>query len=102
MNSYINTGNTYHNDLGRRLCLGTAMIEEQHVNQYGSLFDPDATRLENLLLHRYTKYYPCHSFYQDELNPNAKSIWEFHLEQKISHLHKAVELLNQYERKDWQ
>ncbi len=43
-----------------------------------------------------------YSFYQDELDANVKSIWEMHLEQEISHLHKAVELLRQYEGKDWQ
>lgn len=102
MNFYMNVGNTYHNDLGRQLYLEIAMIEEQHVSQYGSLLDPNATWLENLLLHEYTECYLYYSFYQDELDPNVKSIWELHLEQEISHLHKAVELLNQYEKKDWQ
>lgn len=102
MNFYMNVGNTYHNDLGRQLYLEIAMIEEQHVSQYGSLLDPNATWLENLLLHEYTECYLYYSFYRDELDPNVKSIWELHLEQEISHLHKAVELLNQYEKKDWQ
>ena len=102
MNFYMNVGNTYHNDLGRQLYLEIAMIEEQHVSQYGSLLDPNATWLENLLLHEYTECYLYYSFYQDELDLNVKSIWELHLEQEISHLHKAVELLNQYEKKDWQ
>lgn len=102
MNFYMNIGNTYYNDLGRQLYLEIAMIEEQHVSQYGSLLDPNATWLENLLLHEYTECYLYYSFYQDELDPNVKSIWELHLEQEISHLHKAVELLNQYEKKDWQ
>lgn len=102
MNFYMNVGNTYHNDLGRQLYLEIAMIEEQHVSQYGSLLDPNATWLENLLLHEYTECYLYYSFYRDELDLNVKSIWELHLEQEISHLHKAVELLNQYEKKDWQ
>lgn len=102
MNFYMNVGNNYHNDLGRQLYLEIAMIEEQHVSQYGSLLDPNATWLENLLLHEYTECYLYYSFYQDELDPNVKLIWELHLEQEISHLHKAVELLNQYEKKDWQ
>ena len=102
MNFDMNVGNTYHNDLGRQLYLEIAMIEEQHVSQYGSLLDPNATWLENLLLHEYTECYLYYSFYRDELDLNVKSIWELHLEQEISHLHKAVELLNQYEKKDWQ
>ncbi len=40
MNFYMNLGNTYCNDPGRRLYLEIAMIEEQHVSQYGSLLDP--------------------------------------------------------------
>lgn len=102
MNFYMNIGNTYCNDLGRQLYLEIAMIEEQHVSQYGSLLDPNCTWLENLLLHEYTECYLYHSFYQDELDLNVKQIWEMHLEQEIAHLHKAVELLQQYENKDWQ
>ena len=102
MNFYMNLGNTYYNDLGRQLYLEIAMIEEQHVTHYGSLLDPKATWLENLLLHEYMECYLYYSFYQDELDPNIKSIWEMHLVQEISHLHKAAELLAQYENKQWQ
>ena len=102
MNFYMNIGNTYCNDLGRQLYLEIGMIEEQHVSQYGSLLDPNCTWLENLLLHEYTECYLYYSFYQDELDLSVKSIWEMHLEQEIAHLHKAVELLRQYENKDWQ
>lgn len=55
MNFYMNLGNTYFNDLGRQLYLEIAMIEEQHVTQYGSLLDPTCTWLKNLLLHEYTE-----------------------------------------------
>ena len=102
MNFYMNLGNTYYNDLGRQLYLEIAMIEEQHVSHYGSLLDPSATWLENLLLHEYMECYLYYSFYQDEPDANVKSIWERHLEQEISHLHKAAEMLQQYEGKDWQ
>ena len=102
MNFYMNLGNTYHNDVGRQLYQEIAMIEEQHVTHYGSLLDPSATWLENLLLHEYMECYLYYSFYQDELDPNVKSIWELHLQQEISHLHKAAELLQKYDNKDWQ
>ncbi len=102
MNFYMNLGNTYYNDLGRQLYMEIGMIEEQHVSQYGSLLDPKATWLENLLLHEYAECYLYYSFYQDEMDPNVKSIWEMHLQQEISHLHNAVELLKTYEQKDWQ
>lgn len=102
MNFYMNIGNTYYNDLGRKLYLEIAMIEEQHVSHYGSLLDPKCTWLENLLLHEYMECYLYYSFYQDELDPNVKAVWEMHLNQEIAHLHKAAELLYKYENKDWQ
>lgn len=102
MNFYMNLGNTYQNDLGRKLYLEIAQIEEQHVSHYGSLLDPNATWLESLLLHEYMECYLYYSFYQDELDPNVKSIWEMHLVQEIAQLHQAVELLKKYENKDWQ
>ena len=46
MNFYMNIGSTYYNDLGRQLYQEIAMIEEQHVSQYGSLLDPNCTWLE--------------------------------------------------------
>jgi len=102
MNFYMNLGNTYYNDLGRQLYLEIAMIEEQHVSHYGSLLDPKATWLENLLLHEYMECYLYYSFYEDELDANVKSIWELHLQQEISHLHKAAALLAEYEDTPWQ
>ncbi|HPP68712.1 MAG TPA: hypothetical protein PLU77_06490 [Clostridiales bacterium] len=102
MNFYMNIGNTYYNDLGRELYLEIGMIEEQHVSHYGSLLDPNCTWLENMLLHEYTECYLYYSFYEDETDPNVKSIWEMHLQQEIAHLHKAAEMLKKYEDKDWQ
>jgi len=102
MNFYNNIGNTYYNDLGRQLYLEIAMIEEEHVTQYGSLIDPNATWLENLLLHEYTECYLYYSCYQDEVDPRIKSIWEMHLLQEIAHLHRAAALLAQHENRQWQ
>lgn len=100
MNFYMNIGNAYHNDLGRKLYQEIAMVEEQHVSHYGSLLDPNCSWLENLLLHEYTECYLYYSFYQDELDTNIKSVWEQHLAQEIAHLHQAKELLWKYEHKD--
>lgn len=102
MNFYMNIGNTYYNDLGRELYQEIALIEEQHVSHYGSLLDPNCTWLENLLLHEYMECYLYYSFSQDESDAYVKSIWENHFEHEVSHLHKAVELLQKYENKDWQ
>lgn len=101
MNFYMNIGAAYYNDLGRQLYQEIAMIEEQHVSQYGSLLDPNCTWLENLLLHQYMECYLYYSFYQDEVDPHIKMIWESHLAQEIAHLHRAADLLQQYEGKHW-
>ena len=101
MNFYMNLGNTYGNDLGRQLYLEIAMIEEQHVSHYGSLLDPKATWLENLLLHEYMECYLYYSFLEDEKDVNVKPIWEAHFEMELEHLHKAAELLRRYERREW-
>lgn len=101
MNFYNNIGNTYDNDCGRKLYLEIAMIEEEHVSQYGSLLDPNCTWLESLLMHEYMECYLYYSFYQDEKDANVKGVWELHLNQELAHLHKAAELLSQYENKTW-
>lgn len=102
MNFYMNLGNTYCNDLGRKLYQEIALIEEQHVSHYGSLLDPSCTWLENLLLHEYMECYLYYSFWQDELDKNVKAIWERHFSQELSHLHRAAQLLKQYEKKEWE
>ena len=46
--------------------------------------------------------YLYYSFYQDEVDPQIKAIWETHLQQEIAHLHRAAALLAQYENKQWE
>jgi len=102
MNFYNNIGNGYYNDAGRKLYLEIAMVEEEHVTQYGSLLDPNCTWLESLLLHEYMECYLYYSFYEDEQDANVKSVWELHLNQELAHLHKAAQLLQKYENKQWE
>ncbi len=102
MNFYMNIGNTYSSDLGRKLYQEIAMIEEQHVSHYGSLIDPNLTWLESQLLHEYMECYLYYSFLQDEQDANVKRIWEMSFEAEVAHLHKAAAMLRQYEQKEWQ
>ncbi|MDO4550887.1 MAG: hypothetical protein Q4C96_06505 [Planctomycetia bacterium] len=102
MNFYMNIGNTYENDLGRNLYQEIAMVEEQHVTQYGALLDTSSSWLENLLLREYMECYLYYSFYTDETDRNIKRIWEQHLQQEIIHLHKVAALLEKYEKKSWE
>ena len=101
MNFYMNQANFYKNDLGRRLFSEIAMIEEEHVSQYGSLLDTNCSWLENWLMHEYVECYLYYSCYADESDEYIKNIWyQFYLEE-CGHLQKVAQLLKQYENKDW-
>ena len=102
MNYYMNIANFGSNDLARRLYEEIALIEEEHVTQYESLMDPNASFLEMLLWHEYTECYLYWSCYMTETDRYIRAIWEENLEMEISHLHKAAELLKKYEGKEWQ
>ena len=102
MNYYMNIGTFYKNDLGRKVYSEIAMVEEEHVTRYGGLKDPTLTYLENCLNHEYTECYLYYSLMTDEKDAHIRKIWELHLTQEISHLHKVAELLKKYEKRDWQ
>lgn len=101
MNYYMNLGSFYKNQKGRELYVEIGMVEEDHVTQYGSLIDVNATPYEELLMHEYTEAYLYYSMAQEETCSHIKKIYEMLLEQEISHLHLAVKLLNKYEKKDF-
>ncbi len=101
MNFYNNVGPIYKNALGRDLYLEIAMVEEEHVAQYGSLIDPSASWLENMLLHEYTECYLYYSFYQTETDKKLKLLWEEQLNQELTHLQNAAILLEKYEKKSY-
>lgn len=102
MNYYMNVCGAYPNDRGRRLYQEIGMIEEQHVSQYGSLMDTNATWLECLLMHQYTECYLYYSCMQTESDQQIKSVWEQLFQQEIAHLHAAADLLKQVEGKEYQ
>ena len=102
MNYYMNVTNLAKSDLSRKLYMEIAQVEEEHVTQYESLMDSGATWLEMLLWHEYTECYLYWSCYMTETDPYIKSIWAENLEIEIAHLHKANELLQKYEHKNWQ
>ncbi len=102
MNYYMNVTTLGCNDLMRKLYQEIAMVEEEHVTQYESLIDPNATWMEMMLLHEYTECYLYWSCYQTETDDYVKKLWGAYLEMEISHLHQAVKLLNKYEKKDYE
>ncbi|MBR2460028.1 MAG: hypothetical protein IKB34_02200 [Clostridia bacterium] len=101
MNYYMNVCGAYPCERGRWLYQEIGMVEEDHVTHYGSLMDPNATWFENLLMHQYTEAYLYYSCMETETDPRIRRIWEKLLEQEISHLHAAANLLQEQECKDW-
>ena len=102
MNYYMNVTNLVKSDLARNVYMEIAQVEEEHVTQYESLMDSGATWLEMLLWHEYNECYLYWSCYLTETDPYIKCIWEEHLNMEIAQLHKANELLEKYENKNWE
>ncbi len=100
MNFYMNMAQMYNNDLGRRLFSEIGMIEEQHVSQYESLKDPNATWLECWVMHEYTECYLYYSMLTQETCEHIKKIWEEHFEMEVAHLKLALSYLQKYEKKE--
>ncbi len=101
MNYYMNLGAFYKNKMGRELYTEIAMVEEEHVSQYGSLIDPNASMCEEMLMHEYIESYLYFSMLNDETDPYIKKIWERLFEQELAHLHEALKMLRKFEKKDW-
>ncbi|MEA5015747.1 MAG: hypothetical protein VB099_14430 [Candidatus Limiplasma sp.] len=102
MNFYMNVCGTYKDDRGRKLYQEIGMIEEQHVTHYGSLMDPSATWLENLLMHQYIECYLYYSCMETESCPKTKQVWQWLYDQETIHLAAAAKLLKKEEGKDYQ
>ena len=102
MNYYMNIANHHPSEEGRKLYTEIAMIEEQHVSEYGSLIDTNATWLECWLMHEYTECYLYYSCFQDETDPYIKKIYEQLYYEECGHLQRVAELLQKYEGKEWQ
>ena len=101
MNYYMNIAGFHPTEAGRKLYSEIAMIEEQHVTEYGSLLDPNATWLECWVMHEYTECYLYYSCYADETDPYIKEIYYNHYLEECGHLKKASECLEKYEGKKW-
>lgn len=101
MNYYMNVANLHKSELGRKLYSEVAMIEEQHVTEYGSLLDTNCTWLEGWVMHEYTECYLYYSCYMDETDKDIKELYGELYKEECGHLKKAAELLEKYEGKNW-
>lgn len=102
MNYYMNIAGFHNSEIGRKLYSEIAMIEEQHVTEYGSLLDTTCTWLENWLVHEYTECYLYYSCYEDETDSYIKDIFYTRYLEECGHLQYVANLLMKYEGKPWQ
>lgn len=102
MNYYMNIAGFHNSELGKKLYSEIAMIEEQHVTEYGSLMDTTCSWLENWLVHEYTECYLYYSCYIDETDKYIKEIFHQRYLEECGHLQYVAKLLEKYEGKPWQ
>lgn len=102
MNYYMNIAGFHNSELGKKLYSEIAMIEEQHVTEYGSLMDTTCSWLESWLIHEYTECYLYYSCYVDETDANIKDIFYTRYLEECGHLQYVAKLLEKYEGKPWQ
>ena len=102
MNYYMNIAGFHNSEIGKKLYSEIAMIEEQHVTEYGSLMDTTCSWLENWLVHEYTECYLYYSCYNDESDKYIKDIFYKRYLEECGHLQYVAKLLEKYEGKPWQ
>lgn len=102
MNYYMNIAGFHGTEIGKKLYSEIAMIEEQHVTEYGSLMDTTCSWLQNWLTHEYTECYLYYSCFADETDPYIKDIFYKHYLEECGHLQYVADLLLKYEGKPWQ
>ncbi|WP_119155498.1 hypothetical protein [Caldimonas tepidiphila] len=99
-NYYMNIGPLFADPVARQLYAEIASIEEQHVTQYESIIDPNETWLEKWVLHEANEVYNYFSCAHAETNPRLKALWERFLDYELGHLHVAIEMFQNIERRD--
>lgn len=99
-NYYMNIGPLFADPVARQLYAEIASIEEQHVTQYESIIDPNETWLEKWVLHEANEVYNYFSCAHSETNPRLKALWERFLDYELGHLHVAIEMFQNIERRD--
>lgn len=102
MNYYMNIAGFHNSEIGKRLYSEIAMIEEQHVTEYGSLMNTTCSWLENWLVHEYTECYLYYSCFADETDKEIKEIFYRRYLEECGHLQHVAKLLYKYEGKPWQ
>ena len=97
---YMTIGPMFADPVARQLYAEIASIEEQHVTQYESLMDPNESPLEKWMLHEAMEVYNYAGCAAYETNPRVKQIWERFVDYELGHLHFAMDMFKEIERRD--
>lgn len=97
---YMNIGPLFADPLARQLYAEVASVETQHITHYGSMINPDETPLEKLLIGEAAEVWNYQACAAQESNPRIRAIWERFLDYELGHLHAAMGLFQQIERRD--
>lgn len=96
---YKSHGNSYADDLARRLYAEIAEIEEQHVSQYEMAGYPGFSPLEKMTLIQLNEAYNYYSCAQSEPDPRIREIWMRLMRDEITHFRMCDEMLQKHEKK---
>jgi rubrerythrin len=99
-NYYMNIGPLFADPLARQLYAEIASIEQQHVTQYESLLDPEASLLENWLMHEAMEVYNYYGCAQQESNPRIRAIWERMVDYELGHFAAVAHLFREHEQRE--
>ena len=97
---YMTIGPGFADPVARQLYAEIASIEEQHVTQYESLFDPEETWLEKWLLHEANEVWNYMSCVQYEGDARVREIWERFLSYELGQLQFVGNLMKKVEKRD--
>jgi len=97
---YATLGPSYPDPLGRQLFAEIASVEEQHVTELESLFDPGASWLERWLLHELAEVWCCWSAFVHEGDRRLRALFERFLDYELGHLAFVKQLVREHERRD--
>ncbi|MFN7143134.1 MAG: hypothetical protein ACK4YP_05115 [Myxococcota bacterium] len=97
---YMIVAPTFADPVARMLVAEIASVEEQHVTEFGSLFDDTESWLEQWLVHEAAEvanYYACA---EGETDARMRDLWTRMLDDELGHLHFVAELFQTVERRD--
>jgi len=97
---YLEAGPRFADPIARMLFAELASIEEQHATEYECVADAGETAIEKWVLHEASEVYAYWSCLLQEENTSVRAIWQRFLDYELGHLHLAMQIMKDVERRD--